>query len=63
MANKIYIRPFVLDCYAAALENNQFGRASGLAQSMTDNLKSVAREMWETERQRFGSLLHIPAPF
>lgn len=54
---------FMLQAFACALVTNQIGRALQLASTMTSTIKSVAREVWETERSRPTSLIRISAPF
>ncbi len=54
---------FMIQAFAVAVASNQIGRALSLASTMTETFKSVAREVWETERTRPASLIRISAPF
>lgn len=54
---------FMIEAFSAAILAGQLGRACGLASTMTDKIKEVAREIWESERNRPGTFIKIPAPF
>jgi hypothetical protein len=61
--NNHIAKNFIIQAFATAIAANQIGRALSLASTMTDSIKAVAREVWETERSRSTSLIRISAPF